>query len=280
MPHFLSQAGHASVVLLEVIALLWVGRRALELVNRVRFRGQLMDKDNPAAGVLVAGFQIGLFLALSGLLAGEQSTLAHDAVLTAAHGAGAIAALLLSPFLWRPLVQVHVPTDILEKKNLGSGLVFASLLAATGLIYRGAVSGQGDHAGTVAAFFAVGEGALLLSLMLYEWVTPYDVYAEIAEKSNLAAAISFSGACLAAGLILGNAVEGEFKGWKESILEALLYMVPLLALPFVRWVLVNGLLLGFGSVNKEVAEERSIPAGLVEGSAYLGLAFFVIHLTG
>src|SRR6185295_2086392 len=102
MPHFLSQAGHASVVLLEVIALLWGGRRALELVNRTRFRGQLMDKDNPAAGVLVAGFQIGLFLALSGLLAGEQSTLAHDAILTAAHGAGAIAALVLTPFLWRP----------------------------------------------------------------------------------------------------------------------------------------------------------------------------------
>lgn len=280
MPQFLSQAGHASVVLLEVIALVWVGRRALELVNRTRFRGQLMDKDNPAAGVLVAGFQIGLFLALSGLLAGEQSTLLHDSILTAAHGAGAIAALILCPFLWRPLVQVRVHDDILEKKNLGSGLVFASLLAATGLIYRGAVSGQGEHAGTVAAFFAVGEGALLLSLILYEWVTPYDVYAEIAEKSNLAAAISFSGACLAAGLILGNAVEGEFKGWRESILESLLYMAPLLALPFVRWVIVNGLLLGFGSVNREVSEDRSTPAGLVEGSAYLGLAFFVIHLTG
>jgi uncharacterized membrane protein YjfL (UPF0719 family) len=280
MPQFLSQAGHASVILVEVIALVWVGRRALDVVNRVRFRGQLMDKDNPAAGVLVAGFQIGLFLALSGLLAGEQSTLAHDSMLTAAHGAGAVAALILCPFVWRPLVHVQVHADILEKKNLGSGLVVASLLASTGLIYRGAVSGQGEHAGTTAAFFAVGEGALLLSTLLYEWVTPYDVYAEIGEKSNLAAALSFSGACLAAGLILGNAVEGEFKGWRESILESLLYMTPLLALPVVRWILVNGLLLGMGSVNREVRDDRSITAGLVEGSAYLGLAFFVIHLTG
>ncbi len=280
MPQFLSQAGHASVVLLEVIALVWVGRRALDAVNHRRFGGQLIDKDNPAAGVLVAGFQIGLFLALSGLLAGEQSTLAHDSMLTAAHGAGAIVAMILSPFLWRPLVQVRVQADILEKKNLGSGLVLASLFASTGLIYRGAVSGQGDNPATVAAFFALGQGALLLSVILYEWVTPYDVYAEIGEKANLAAAISFSGACLAAGLILGNAVEGEFKSWKESILEALLYMAPLLALPFARWVLVNGLLLGMGNVNRAVAEDRSTPAGLVEGSAYLGLAFFVIHLTG
>ena len=81
-------------------------------------------------------------------------------------------------------------------------------------------------------------------------------------------------------LILGNAVEGEFKGWRESILEALLYMTPLLALPFARWVLVNGVLLGLGNVNREGGDDRSIPAGLVEGSAYLGLAFFVIHLTG
>jgi len=280
MPQFLSRAAHASVVLLEVIALLWIGRRALEAATRTKFRQQLMDKDNPAAGVLLAGFQLGLFLALSGLLAGQPGSLAHDAALTAAHGAGAIVALVCSSLLWRPLVHVDVREDILEKRSLGPGLVFASLLASTGLIYRGAVSGQGDNPATVAVFFAIGEGALLLSLLLYEWVTPYDVYDEIAQKSNLAAALSFTGACLGAGLILGNAVEGEFTGWRESILEALLYMTPLLALPFVRWIVVNGLLLGMGNVNREVKEDRNAAAGLVEGSAYVGLAFFVIHLTG
>jgi uncharacterized membrane protein YjfL (UPF0719 family) len=280
MAHFLSRAAHASVVLLEVIALVWIGKKALELATRTRFREELMVRDNPAAGVALAGFILSLFLAISGLLDGEPTTLLHDALVTGIHGVGAILAIVISSYLWRPLVRVTLRQDILAARNVGGGLVTASVLVATGLIYRGAVHQQGENYAVVGAFFAIGEGALLLYLLLYEWVTPYDVYAEISEKTNVAAAISFAGATLAAGLILGNAVEGSFSTWKESITEALLYMIPLLALPLVRLLVVNGLLLGFGSVNREIVEDRNAAAGLVEASAYVGTALFAVHFMG
>ena len=280
MAHFLSRATHASVVLLEVIALVWIGKKALELATRTRFREELMVKDNPAAGVALAGFTLSLFLAISGLLDGKPSTLAHDALVTGVHGMGAIVAIVISSFLWRPIVRVTLREDILTGRNVGGGLVSASVLVATGLVYRGAVHQQGENYGVVGAFFAIGEGALLLYLLLYEWVTPYNVYEEITRKTNLAAAISFSGATVAAGMILGNAVEGEFSTWKDSISEALLYMIPLLALPLVRLFLVNGLFLGFGSVNREIVEDRNTAAGLVEASAYVGAALFAVHFMG
>jgi len=280
MAHFLLRAAHASVVLLEVIALVWAGKKALELATRTRFREELMAKDNPAAGVALAGFTLSLFLAISGLLDGEPTTLAHDALVTGIHGIGAILAIVISSYLWRPLVQLTLRDDIITARNVGSGLVAASVLVASGLIYRGAVHQQGENYGVVGAFFAIGEGALLFHLLLYNWVTPYDVYQEVSEKTNLAAAISFSGATIAAGLILGNAVEGSFSTWKESITEAMLYMIPLLALPLVRLFLVNGLFLGFGSVNREIVEDRNTAAGLVEASAYVGTAVFAIHFMG
>lgn len=280
MVHFLSRAGHASVVLLEVIAIVSLGLKALQISTRTRFRDELVVKDNPAAGVAIAGFILSLFLAASGLLDGEPSTLAHDALITAAHGFGAIAAVVISSFLWRPLVRVKLRDDIVTGRNLGGGLISAAILVATGLIYRGAVHRQGDNFASVAVFFALGEGALMLYLLLYEWVTPYDVYDEISGKSNVAAALSFTGATVAAGLILGNAVEGEFLGWKESITQALLYMVPLLALPLVRFVIVNGLFLGFASVNREIVEDRNAAAGLVEASAYVGAAVVAVHFMG
>lgn len=278
MVHFLSRAGHASVLLIEVIAFVWLGKRALELVSRTRFREELMVKDNPAAGVALAGFYIALFLALSGLLSGEPSTLLADLRLTAIHGAVAILAVAVSSLLWSPIVHVSLRDDILAKHNLGAGIVTASALVATGLVYRGAVHLESDNAAHVGVFFLLGEGALLLSLVFYEWVTPYDVTGEISEKSNVAAAISFSGAAIGAGLILGNAVEGAFTTWKDSITEALLYMIPVLALPLIRWIVVNGLFLGFGSVNREIAEEKNTAAGLVEASAYVGTALFAVHL--
>jgi uncharacterized membrane protein YjfL (UPF0719 family) len=280
MAQFLSRAGHASVVFLEVIALVWIGKKVLELSTRTRFKQELMVKDNPAAGVTLAGFYLALFIALSGLLAGEAGTLLEDLTLVAIHGACAVVAIAVSCFLWRPIVGITLREDILTAHNLGAGLLSAAVLVATGLIYRGAVSLEADHYIVVGVFFALGEGALLLYLLLYEWVTPYDVYDEIKDKGNVAAAVSFTGATIAAGLILGNAVQGSFLTWKDSITESLLYMVPLLALPLVRWVVVNGLLLGFGNVNKEVVEDRNAAAGLVEAAAYVGIALFSVHLTG
>jgi len=278
MDQFLLRTGHASVLVVEVIALVWIGKKALELSARVKFREELMGKDNPAAGVALAGFLLALFISLSGLLMGKPGPLGHDALLVGLHGAGAIAALVVSSFLWTPIVHLSLRSDVIGARNLGAGLLSASLLVATGLVYQGAVSGQGDNPATVAVFFALGEGALLLFLLLYEWTTPYGVYEEIGEKGNTAAALAFSGATIAAGLILGNAVEGEFTDWQESIREALEYMIPLLVLPLVRWVVVNGLLLGFGNVNREIVEDRNPAAGLLEGAAYVGIALFAVHL--
>ncbi|MBI3856379.1 MAG: DUF350 domain-containing protein [Planctomycetes bacterium] len=278
MSQFLSRAGHASVVLLEVIALVWIGKKALELATRTRFREELMVKDNPAAGVALSGFVLALFLALSGLLAGEPGSLVEDTKLTAIHGGVAIVALVVSWFLWSPLVRVSLREDILTARNLGAGIVVASVLVATGLVYRGAVHLETQNPAHVAVFFAIGEGALLLFLLVYEWVTPYNVTEEISQKANTAAAISSAGANLAAGLILGNAVEGAFSNWKDSITEALLYMIPILILPLVRLVVVNGMFLGFGSVNREIVEDRNAAAGLVEAAAYIGTALFAVHL--
>jgi uncharacterized membrane protein YjfL (UPF0719 family) len=278
MEQFLLRAGHAGVVLLEVLALVWAGKKAAELVTRRDFDRELLARDNPAAGLTLAGFYAALFVALSGLLAGEPRGLGQDVLLTALYGAGAIAGLLLSAALWRPVLEIDFRQDILEARNAGAGLVAAAALVATGLVYRGALSGQGDAPASVIAFFAIGEGALLLAFLLYEWITPYDVYAEVGGRANLAAAAGASGALLAAGLIAGNAVEGAFTSWIESIRDTLVYLVPLAALPLVRWLVVDGLLLSFRNVNREVTEDRNAAAGFVEGAAYVGTALFVLHL--
>jgi uncharacterized membrane protein YjfL (UPF0719 family) len=278
MEQFLGRAGHGAAIVAEAIALAWIGKKATELVTRTRFDREVMTNDNPAAGVTLAGFYVGLFLALSGILAGPSHTLGTDLLYGAVHGAVAVIALILSAALWRPILQVDFRKDILEARNAGAGIVAASSLVATGLIYRGALSGQSDNAASVAVFFAIGEGALFLTFLLYEWATPYDVYEEIGRKNNLAAAAAFAGAALAAGLIIGNAVEGELTTWKDSILESLLFLLPLLTFPLVRLLVVNGLLLGFKDVNREITQDRNVAAGMVEGAAYVGIALFALHL--
>src|SRR5258708_36780600 len=98
MSHFLSLAAHAAVILLEVIALVWIGQRAFELVTRTRFKQELMVKDNPAAGVALAGYYLSLFIALSGLPSGEAVAPLADILITAVPGPAPIGAALPSSF--------------------------------------------------------------------------------------------------------------------------------------------------------------------------------------
>lgn len=280
MQDFMLRAGHGSVVLIEVLALLWIGKKSTELAARTDFDRELMARDNPAAAVTLGGFYLALFVALSGLLSGEPRSLGADVLAVALHGAAAIAALVVSAALWRPVLEIDFKKDVLEARNLGAALVAAAALVATGLVYRGALLGESDNPAAVAAFFGIGEGALLLTFLLYQAITPYDVYEEIGERKNTAAALGCAGATVAAGLVIMNAVEGSFTTWKESIRDTLIYLLPIAAFPLVRWGVVDGLLLSFKNVNREIVEDRNTAAGLVEGAAYVGMALFVLQLIG
>jgi hypothetical protein len=73
-------------------------------------------------------------------------------------------------------------------------------------------------------------------------------------------------------------MEGDFTSWKSSIRDALIHLIPLAALPVVRFLIVRGLLLGFRNVNREITEDRNPAVGLVEASAYVGMALVILQL--
>jgi uncharacterized membrane protein YjfL (UPF0719 family) len=277
-PDAVSRTTHAAVLFLEVLALAGLGRALGGLLLGVKVREQLCAKDNPAAGLVLGGFTLGLFIALAGLMQGEASTLAVDALDTALHGAGAIAGMALAAALWRVLLELDLRRDVLEARNLGAALLIAASLVATGLIYQGALSGDGSRGWVAAGFFALGEGALFAAVLLYEFLTPYDVGEEVGAKANPAAAVAASGAVIAAGLIIGDAVAGDFHGWTASLLETLPYLLPAALLPLVRWTIVNGLLLGFGNADREIAQDRNLAVGAVEAAAYVGVAVVLVAL--
>lgn len=273
-----SRVVHPAVLFLEVLALVGAGRLLGGLFLGVKVREELCSKDNPAAGLVLGGFYLGLFVALSGLLQGDATTLAADALDVALHGAGALAGMALSAALWRALLDLDLRKDVLEGRNVGAALLIAASFVAAGLIYQGALRGEDSRGLVAAGFFALGLGALFASILLYEFFTPYDVGEEIGPKGNLAASLAASGAVVAAGLLIGDAVGGDFLGWKQSLLDTLPYLLPAALLPLVRWTVVDGLLLGFRRSDREIAEDRNLAAGALEAAAYLGVAAVLVVL--
>ena len=54
----------------------------------------------------------------------------------------------------------------------------------------------------------IGIAVLWLSFLLFDKITPYDLWAEIVEKKNMALAIVVGSMCIAIGMIVAAAVHG------------------------------------------------------------------------
>ena len=76
---------------------------------------------------------------------------------------------------------------------------------------------------------------MILTGLVYEWITPYSIHTEI-ERDNVAVGVSFAGALIAMGNILGFAASEEFFSWQRNVLAFGSYaLVGLVFLPAVRF---------------------------------------------
>jgi len=117
---------------------------------------------------------------------------------------------------------------------------------------------------------------LILAGLIHRWLTPYDDHSEI-EKDNVAAGVSFAGALIAMGIVLGMAAEGEFSSWSEDIWDFLfIAALGLAILPFIRW-LTDKVLLPTVKLSHEIAgqEKFNLGASYIEAISYISAAFVI-----
>jgi uncharacterized membrane protein YjfL (UPF0719 family) len=267
----------AAALLLEALVLVWIGKFAAGMALRRRLENEITLADNTAVALLIAGFYLGLLIAISGLLAGEGRDLGTDMAQIALHGAIAIVLLLISMLPWPIFFRVRIGKELFEQRSVGDGIIAGSALVATGMIYRGTLIGHGGLLPLIA-FFVLGQLCLFAMSVVYQLITPYDVHKQISENKNLAVAFGFAGAILGFGVILSNAATGDFEGWGASLKEFALMALPVVLLYPIRIVVVNGLFLGFRNLNKEIEKDANVGAGVIEGLSYIGISLLVVEL--
>lgn len=264
-----------AALLVEALALVWFAKQLWGVVFKRDVDVELTTHDNPAAAITLAGYFFGIFIALAGVMASPSQGMWPDLINFAAYGAVGVVIMFLS--VWgAPFVGgVKLRRDILDNRNVACAVVLFASFVATGLIFNGAVRGEG--AGmmswvTLLVFQILGQITLALVAHLFEFITPFDLHREINEERNLAAAFGYAGGLIAMGLILHNAVLGDFTSWATDLRSYAIYCVPLLLVWPVRTLVVNGVLLSFKNLNHEVSVDRNIGAGLIEACAYIGFA--------
>lgn len=239
---------------------------------------ELVEKDNAALAIAMAGYYFGLVLAIGGTLVGPSVSLIDDLIDVGVYGLLSIVLVNLSWYVCDKLIlfKFKISDELIRDHNLGTGVVSAGVSIASGFVIFGAAQGQGGSIWTVIVFWAIGQVILILAGLVYNLITPYDIHDEI-EKDNVAAGVSFAGALVAIGAIIGLAAESNFESWAESLPDYLGYAVlGLVLLPLIR-LLTDKVLLPTVKLSHEIAsqEKPNVGAAYIEASSYIAGAFII-----
>jgi uncharacterized membrane protein YjfL (UPF0719 family) len=172
------------------------------------------------------------------------------------------------------LYKFKISDELIRDHNQGTGAVSAGMSIASGFIIFGSVQGAGGSIWTVVGFWAIGQVILILAGLVYNLITPYDIHGEI-EKDNVAAGVSFAGALVAIGAIIGFAAESDFESWRQSLPGYLGYaLIGLLLLPLIRF-LTDKVLLPTVKLSDEIhtQEKPNLGAAYIEAFSYIAAAF-------
>ena len=266
------------IYLAVILALLVVGKWVYDALHRsFSLRTELIENDNLAAALAVAGYYLGLVVVLVGVVSGPASfSLLDDVIGLVIFGLLGIVLLNLSGLINDKVVfsKFAIEREIVEDRNAGVGALEGANYVAVGLITAGAMSGEGGLLSGLV-FWIAGLAALIVAGMLYDRITSYDLHDEI-EKGNVAVAAAVAGVLIGFGNIIRLAGEGDFVSWNESLTEFGYYtVVGLILLPFIRLVADKVLLPGARLSDELLQEQPNLGVGVIEGVSYLAASMLI-----
>ena len=269
----------AAIFIIAFFIFFLIGKVINDLLHReYKLNFELVEKDNAALALAVVGYYFGLVLAIGGTIAGPSAGLVEDLYDLVIYGILSIILLNISWFLCDKLIlfKFRVSEELIRDHNQGTGVVSAGISVASGFIIYGAVSGEGGSIWTVLVFWVLGQILLILAGLVYERITPYNIHEQI-EKDNVAAGVSFAGALVSIGIIIGLAGEGDFTAWSVDLPVYLGFAVlGLILLPIIR-LLTDKVLLPTVKLADEIAaqEKPNVGAAYIEAFSYIAAAFII-----
>lgn len=243
---------------------------------------QIEEASNLAVALRRCGLSIGFGFGLAGVVSGGvvRFSAGMDAVLQNMGELLGYCALLLVFLFVAELIADKIVlgslNNALELKNRNDavGLAEFGIFVATGLIAYGSFHGDGGGWETALGFFALGQAALILFAVIYEWVTPVNLVDEI-RKGNAAAGLMLGGTLITLGIILCFAIAGPFTTWSEGIagfgLSTGIGIV--LLIPFQ--MLIDKVFLPNTTLKIEVERDRNIAACAVTVCLQVALAIMI-----
>ncbi len=265
--------------MIEALLILIVAKLARDVLLKMRgydVNEMVVRKRSVGAATSQAGYLVGVLMGFLGAISarGEHSTFWGIAFGVALAGFVAIALQLVADMvsdklIFRGLGSRKGADQSVEDVNVTLAVGKAAVSIATGMVLRGALSDPEGGLLPRIVWFGAAQAVMVLAVLLYCRLTPYDDLAEI-KRNNLAAGFPIAGILLAVGLVLEAAVLGKGTG---SVAQAALgvgkFLGVSLVLVYVFRLITDFIMLPKVKLAKAIVEDKNVGAGIQEGVSFV-----------
>ncbi len=262
---------------LVLLAILFIGRAYYRYTTKVNLEEEIVARDNPAMGVALAGFLVGLAIAASG---GLFSAGTHFEKIMMVFGIGFVSMILMriSLVINDKLILSKFSNieEIVRDKNLGVGFIEAGGCIATGLMINGVMSGKADSIQEKlmygAIYWMIGQFALVVGAFLFRPTCGFDFDATLENDNNAAAGLSFAGFIVGIGMI----IKASLYGVSTAVLPELATIATFSSIGFLllifakKWL--DKVLLPTVVMTRELDKDKNMGAGALSAAGYVCIA--------
>jgi uncharacterized membrane protein YjfL (UPF0719 family) len=266
---------------IAAFVILLVGKAIYDKTTSFSFDAELTTNDNPAFGVVFAGYLVALAIALGGAFDGTDGLTVNSAI-TLGYG-GLLAIILMRISVWINdtciLNKFSVEKELIEDKNAGTGFVVAGGCIATGLMLSGVLTGESDTlllgVRDIAVYFVAGQVLLVIGAKLFATVAKYDVHAVIENDDNLPAGISLGGFLIAIGIIAKTTLAGASSAIANELVVTFATAAVAIPVLLASSIIADKIFLPKHKLADEIAVDKNPAAGAVSFAVYVVVALLL-----
>jgi uncharacterized membrane protein YjfL (UPF0719 family) len=263
------------------LVILVLGKLFYERTSSIAFLDELTERDNPAFGACLAGYLLGLALALTGAF--PTGPVSHLRTLGDMTTSGLLAILLMRASIWinDKLILDHFSIDVemLRDRNIGTGVAVAGSCIGTGLILAGALTGNSPSwlhsVRDIVVYWAVGQALFIGGAWAFYHTAGYDVQETMEHDNNTAAGLSLGGYLASLGVLLWAILQNASSNLLEELAAILIAAVIGIPLLLLSSIVTRKLLLPRINLPKEITIDKNSAAGLICATTSLATALLL-----
>lgn len=264
------------------IFLFWIATAVQNLLAKHHLQEELTKKDNKAIAVSFSAYLLSVALIQLTIMGSESEVqdssnykefLVQDLLSTFVWTLIGIVMLQIARIINEKYMLFAFCTDkeLIEDRNVGTGLVQAGSFIGSALIIRASLSGDTSFTFTeslflVLLYFFITQLILVFFGRIYQKICGYDLHKEI-EKDNLAAGLSFGGAIIGISI----SISGYIMNY-NSIFGLFVWFIISSIILFIGRFLIDRLILPSAKIKDEIVIDQNWGVSAIEAIGFIGLA--------